>query len=81
LPKERLEKALSATARAADGRIGPPQRLQNRPIKVVDRVHHSIGRHPTEQKRSIPNPQPKTRLWLPGHQVRGALFPEQRRDL
>ena len=36
LPRERLEKALSATALAADHRAGPGGQLQGRPVKVVD---------------------------------------------
>jgi hypothetical protein len=36
LPKERLEKALTATAQAADRRAQPDGRLQGRPVKVVD---------------------------------------------
>lgn len=36
LPRERLEKALSATALAADRRAGPGGQLQGRPVKVVD---------------------------------------------
>jgi len=65
LPKERLEQALSATARAADGRIGPPQRLQNRPIKVVDGSTTQLADTPQNQKRY---PQPTS-------QKRGCGFP------
>jgi Transposase DDE domain len=36
LPKERLEKALGATARAAARRVPARQRLQGRPVKVAD---------------------------------------------
>jgi len=36
LPQERLQKALSLTALAADRRTGPVGQLQGRPIKVVD---------------------------------------------
>jgi hypothetical protein len=35
-PKDRLEKALGATARAAEGRVKPGNVLQGRPVKVVD---------------------------------------------
>lgn len=35
-PKDRLEKALGATARAAEGRAKPGNVLQGRPVKVVD---------------------------------------------
>lgn len=36
LPRERLEKALAATAQAAGVRIGPATALQGRPGKIVD---------------------------------------------
>src|SRR5216683_245472 len=36
LPKERLEKALSATAQAAERRAGSGGQLHHRPVKVVD---------------------------------------------
>jgi Transposase DDE domain len=36
LPRERLEKALAATAQAADRRANPGGQLQGRPVKVVD---------------------------------------------
>jgi Transposase DDE domain len=36
LPRERLEKALAATAQAADRRAEPGGHLQGRPVKVVD---------------------------------------------
>src|SRR5580692_548502 len=36
LPRERLEKALTATAQAADRRAQPGGCLQDRPVKVVD---------------------------------------------
>ncbi len=36
LPKERLEKALAATAQAAQDRAEPGHPLQGRPVKVVD---------------------------------------------
>ena len=36
LPRERLEKALAATAQAADRRTNPGGQLQGRPVKVVD---------------------------------------------
>lgn len=36
LPRQRLEKALAATAQAADRRVGPLGLLQGRPIKVAD---------------------------------------------
>jgi hypothetical protein len=36
LPRQRLEQALEATARAADRRVGCATQLQGRPVKVVD---------------------------------------------
>jgi len=36
LPRERLERALVATAQGADGRVGPSGQLQGRPVKVAD---------------------------------------------
>ena len=36
LPRERLEKALAATAQTARLRVGHPDTLQGRPVKVVD---------------------------------------------
>jgi hypothetical protein len=43
LPKERLEKALSATAQAADRRVGPGGQLNGRPVKVADASYHPTG--------------------------------------
>jgi hypothetical protein len=65
LPKERLEKALSATARAADDRMNPTQLLQGRPVKVVDGSTTQLADTPQNQKRY---PQPSS-------QKRGCGFP------
>jgi|SRR6266480_1216006 len=65
LPKEQLQKALSTTARAADGRIGPTQRLQGRTVKVVDGSTTQLADTPQNQKRY---PQPTS-------QKRGCGFP------
>ncbi len=65
LPKERLEKALSATARAAEDRMDPTQPLQGRPVKVVDGSTVQLADTPQNQKRY---PQPTS-------QKRGCGFP------
>jgi len=65
LPKGRLEKALSATAHAADDRVKPPAVLQGRPVKVVDGSTTQLADTPQNQKRY---PQPSS-------QKRGCGFP------
>ena len=55
LPKERLQKALSATAQAADRRIGSNGQLRGRPVKVVDGSTIQLSDTPRNQKRY---PQP-----------------------
>ena len=65
LPTERLEKALTATAQAADRRVGPAGRLQGRPVKVVDGSSTQLADTKKNQKRY---PQPTT-------QKRGCGFP------
>ncbi len=55
LPKERLEKALTATAQAADRRAGCGGQLQGRPVKVVDGSTTQLADTPENQKRY---PQP-----------------------
>jgi hypothetical protein len=55
LPKERLEKALTATAQAADRRAGCGGQLQGRPVKVVDCSTTQLADTPKNQKRY---PQP-----------------------
>jgi hypothetical protein len=57
LPKERLEKALAATAQAADRRAGCGGQLQGRPVKVVDGSTTQLADTPENQKRY---PQPST---------------------
>jgi len=57
LPKERLEKALSATAQTADGRAGQGGQLQGRPVKVVDGSTTQLPDTPQNQQRY---PQPST---------------------
>jgi hypothetical protein len=65
LPKERLEKALSATAQAADDRVKSTPRLQGRPVKVVDGSTTQLADTPPNQKQY---PQPCS-------QKRGCGFP------
>ena len=58
LPKERLEKALAATAQAADRRAGPGGQLNGRPVKVVDASTTQLADTRKNQKRY---PQPSRR--------------------
>ncbi len=55
LPKERLEKALSATAQAAERRAGSGGQLHHRPVKVVDGSTTQLPDTARNQKRY---PQP-----------------------
>src|SRR5882762_4349029 len=55
LPRERLEKALTATAQAADRRAGQGGSLQGRPVKVVDGSTTQLPDTPENQERY---PQP-----------------------
>ena len=55
LPKERLEKALPATAQAADRRAGPGGQLNGRPVKVADASTAQLADTRKNQKRY---PQP-----------------------
>jgi hypothetical protein len=57
LPQERLEKALIATAQAADRRAGRAGQLQGRPVKVVD---GSTTQLPDTLKNQKRHPQPST---------------------
>jgi hypothetical protein len=57
LPKERLEKALEATAQTADRRVGPSPQLQGRPVKVVDGSSTQLADTPANQQRY---PQPRS---------------------
>jgi hypothetical protein len=50
LPKERLEKALRATARTADRRAGHRGQLQGRPVKVVDGSSVQLADTPQNQR-------------------------------
>lgn len=55
LPKERLEKALSATAQAADRRVGQGGQLNGRPVKAADASTTQLADTRKNQKRY---PQP-----------------------
>jgi len=57
LPRERLEKALAATAQAARGRAGHADALQGRPVKVVDGSTTQLADTSENQRRY---PQPAT---------------------
>lgn len=65
LPKECLEQAVTATARAADQRVGKGGQLQGRPVKVVDGSSTQLADTAANQQRY---PQPST-------QKRGCGFP------
>jgi hypothetical protein len=65
LPKERLEKAMSATAQTADRRVGQGGQLQGRPVKVVDGSS-------TQLADTLPNQQ---RYPQPSSQKPGCGFP------
>ena len=65
LPKERLEQAVTATARTADRRVGAGVQWQGRPVKVVDGSSTQLADTAANQKRY---PQPST-------QKRGCGFP------
>jgi hypothetical protein len=57
LPKQRLEKALTATAQAADRRVGHRAQLQGRAVKVVDGSTTQLADTPENQRRF---PQPSS---------------------
>jgi hypothetical protein len=57
LPKERLEKALSATAQSAERRVGQGAQLQGRPVKVADGSSTQLADTPANQKTY---PQPRS---------------------
>lgn len=65
LPQERLEKALTATARTADRRAGSNGCLAGRPVKVVDSSTTQLADTPANQKAY---PQPSS-------QKKGCGFP------
>ena len=57
LPRDRFERALAATARAAQARARPPSALQSRPVKVVDGSSTQLADTEENQRRY---PQPST---------------------
>lgn len=57
LPRERLEKALHATAQAAERRAGSGGQLQGRPVKVADGSTTQLPDTPANQRRF---PQPSS---------------------
>jgi len=61
LPRERLEKALTATAQAADRRVGAGGSLQGRTVKVADGSTTQLADTPKNQKR-----YPQSRSQKPG---------------
>jgi hypothetical protein len=61
LPKQRLEQALSATAQAADRRVGGGGSLQGRPVKVADGSTTQLPDTPKNQQR-----YPQSRSQRPG---------------
>jgi Transposase DDE domain len=65
LPRQRFEQALSATAQAADQRVGSGGQLHGRPVKVVDA---STTQLPDSKKNPKRYPQPST-------QKKGCGFP------
>ena len=65
LPRERLEKALHATAQAADRRLGSAGQLQGRPVKVADGSTTQLADTSKNQQRY---PQPTS-------QKKGCGFP------
>src|SRR4029077_17875898 len=65
LPRERLEKALAATAQAADRRAGSVGQLQGRPVKAADGSSTQLHDTAENQKRY---PQPAS-------QKKGCGFP------
>lgn len=65
LPQERLQQALSATARTADQRVGSGGQLNGRPVKVADA---STTQLPDTKKNQKRYPQPST-------QKKGCGFP------
>jgi len=65
LPRERLEKALAATAEAARARAGQTSALQGRPVKVIDCSTAQLADTRKNQRRY---PQPAT-------QKKGCGFP------
>src|SRR6266850_7475026 len=65
LPRERLEKALSATAQTADRRAGLGGQLKGRPVKVVDGSSVQLSDTRKNQKRYPQSPVQKEGCGFP----------------
>jgi len=65
LPRERLEKALSTTAQAADRRVGSGGQLNGRPVKVADASSAQAADTPKNQKRYPQSPVQKPGCGFP----------------
>ncbi len=65
LPRERLERALSATAQAADRRAGAGGQFNGRPIKIADASATQLPDTPANQKRYPQSPVQKPGCGFP----------------
>ena len=65
LPRERLEKALSATAQAADRRVGSGGQINGRPVKAVDASSTQLPDTSKNQKRYPQSPVQKKGCGFP----------------
>jgi hypothetical protein len=65
LPRERLEKALSATAQAADARVGSGGQLNGRPVKVADASSTQLPDTSKNQRRYPQSPVQKQGCGFP----------------
>jgi hypothetical protein len=65
LPRERLEQALEATAKAADRRVGTGGQLNGRPVKVVDASATRLPDTRKNQKRYPQSPVQKPGCGFP----------------
>ena len=65
LPRERLEKAASATAQAADRRAGSGGQINGRPLKVVDGSFTQLPDTPQNQRRYPQSPVQKKGCGFP----------------
>jgi len=78
LPRERLERAVTATAQIADRpcrRSGHAQRSASQSGRLLD---DPVGRYQKESEALSPTLGPEARLRLPSAQVAGSLQPKQR---
>lgn len=65
LPRERMEKALAATARHADRRAGEAGHLGGRPVKVVDGTTVRLADTPPNQDRYPQRPEQQSGCGFP----------------